>query len=685
MSDDTAYIVFLPSGRRGRFEVGTPVLECARRLGVDLDSVCGGRGMCGRCQVLVSEGEFAKHGISSSQECLSRVTEAEKKFADWKGLKTGRRLSCNARLVKDVIIDVPPESQVHRQIVRKRAEARNIEIDPVVTSYYVEVAKPDIHHPSGDFQRLEDALKREWDVELHDTDLYVLRRMQKALRDGDWKVTVAVRHSLDRYDEIVGLWPGLKERLYGLAIDIGTTTVSCQLVDLTSGEVLAIAGAMNPQIRFGEDLMSRVSYVMAQPQSVAEMAGVLRDCLNDLIAETSTEAGIKKTDIVEVVLVGNPVMHHISLGLDPCELGVAPFALVTNAAVKVYAEDDLGLDICLGSRAYYLPCIAGHVGADAAAVVLSESPHLSREIMLIVDVGTNAEIILGNRDKLLAASSPTGPAFEGAEILSGQRAAPGAIERLRIDPETLEPTYKVIGCELWSDEDGFEVEIAATGVTGICGSGIIEVLGEMFLAGILSSDGVIDGKFAERSDRIKADGSTFAYLIRGGEPEIKIIQSDVRAIQLAKGALYAGARLLMDRLGIDKVDRISLAGAFGSHIDPKYAMLLGMIPDCPLDKVSAAGNAAGTGSRVALLNKSARSEIEQLVKQIEKVETAVEPAFQQHFIKAIAIPHAADTFPNLTRIVKLPERQSTQDKKEKNTISRRQQRKLKQIGLQTRI
>ena len=682
MSDDSAYIVFMPSGRRGRFDVGTPVLECARRLGVDLDSVCGGRGMCGRCQVLVSEGEFAKHGISSSQACLTAVTEAEKKYADWKGLKTGRRLSCNARLVKDVIIDVPPESQVHRQIVRKRAEVRNIEIDPVVKSYYIEVAKPDIHHPSGDFQRLEDALKREWGVELHDTDLYVLRRMQKALRDGDWKVTVAVRHSLGRYDEIVGLWPGLKERLYGLAVDIGTTTVSCQLVDLTSGEVLAIAGAMNPQIRFGEDLMSRVSYVMSQPESVAEMATVLRDCLNGLIAQTCAEAGIENTDIVEVVLVGNPIMHHISLGLDPSELGVAPFALVTNAAVKVYAEDDLGLDICLGSRAYYLPCIAGHVGADAAAVVLSESPHLSREIMLIVDVGTNAEIILGNRDKLLAASSPTGPAFEGAEISSGQRAAPGAIERLRINTETLEPTYKVIGCELWSDEDGFEAEIAATGVTGICGSGIIEVLGEMYLAGILSSDGVIDGAVAERSDRIKADGSTFSYLIRAGEPEIRIIQSDVRAIQLAKGALYAGARLLMDRLGIDKVDRISLAGAFGSHIDPKYAMLLGMIPDCPLDKVSAAGNAAGTGARVALLNKSARSEIESLVKQIEKVETAVEPAFQQHFIKAIAIPHGADAFPNLTRIVKLPENKSTPEQKGVNTISRRQQRKLKQAGLQ---
>jgi uncharacterized 2Fe-2S/4Fe-4S cluster protein (DUF4445 family) len=679
--DNTAYIVFTPSGRRGRFDIGTPVLECARRLGVDLDSVCGGRGLCGRCQVLVGEGEFAKHGISSSARCLAEITEAEKKYADWKGLKPGRRLSCNAKLLSDVVIDVPAESQVHRQIVRKRAEARNIEIDPVIKSYYVEVAKPDINNPTGDFQRLEQALKREWDVELHDTDLYVLRTMQEALREGDWKVTVAVRHTLGRYDEIIGLWSGVKTQLYGLAIDVGTTTVSCQLVDLSSGEVLAVAGAMNPQIRFGEDLMSRVSYVMAQPESVTEMSKELRDCLNGLIAETSIEAGIDKKYIVEVVLVGNPIMHHLALGLNPSELGVAPFALVTNAAVKVYAEDDLGLDICLGSRAYFLPCIAGHVGADAAAVVLSESPHLSKEIILIVDVGTNAELILGNRERLLAASSPTGPAFEGAEISSGQRAAPGAIERLRIKPDTLEPTYKVIGCDLWSDENGFDEAIASTGVTGICGSGIIEVIGEMYLAGILSAKGVIDGGLAEHCERIKSDGSTFSYLIRGGEPEIKIIQSDVRAIQLAKGALYAGARLLMDRLGIDKVDRVSLAGAFGSHIDPKYAMLLGMIPDCPIDKVSAAGNAAGTGARIALLNKKARTEIETLVKQIEKVETAVEPAFQQHFIKSIAIPHESDAFPNLGRIVKLPEKESTRIINQDSGLSRRQQRKLKLAGI----
>ena len=274
--------------------------------------------------------------------------------------------------------------------------------------------------------------------------------------------------------------------------------------------------------------------------------------------------------------------------------------------------------------------------------------------MLVVDVGTNAEIVLGSRERLLAASSPTGPAFEGAQISCGQRAAPGAIERLRIDPETLEPRYKVIGCDLWSDEEGFERETQGSGVTGICGSGIIEALAEMYLSGILASDGTIEGAMASRSSRVQADGRTFSYLIRDGEPEIRLAQNDVRAIQLAKAALYAGARLLMDHLGIESVDRIVLAGAFGSHVDVKYAMVLGMIPDCDLSKVYSAGNAAGTGARIALLNQKARDDIEQVIRLVEKIETAVEPKFQEHFVEAMALPHATAAYPNLGKAVTLP-------------------------------
>jgi uncharacterized 2Fe-2S/4Fe-4S cluster protein (DUF4445 family) len=423
---DTAYVVFTPSGKRGRFAVGTAVLDCARRLGVDVDSVCGGRGICGRCQITVAEGNFAKHGIASSPASVEPLSEPERLYGKRKGLAPGRRLGCHARLLADAVIDVPPESQVHRQVVRKRAEARAIVVDPVVKPYYLEVAKPDLHHPSGDYQRLDAALKRDWGITLHDTDLHVLRNLQRVLREGDWKVTAAVRHTLGRYDEVVGLWPGFKDRFYGLAVDIGSTTVACHLCDLSSGEVLAAAGAMNPQIRFGEDLMSRISYIMDKPDAVEEMSAAVRRTLNGLVGETAAEAGIDPRDIIEVVLVGNPIMHHLILGVNPTELGVAPFALCTDGAVKIYAEEDLHLDIALGARAYFLPCIAGHVGADAAAVILSESPHHEDETVLIVDVGTNAEIVLGNRTRLLAASSPTGPAFEGAEISCGQRAAPGS-------------------------------------------------------------------------------------------------------------------------------------------------------------------------------------------------------------------------------------------------------------------
>ncbi|MDH3597857.1 MAG: ATP-binding protein, partial [Rhodospirillales bacterium] len=294
---------------------------------------------------------------------------------------------------------------------------------------------------------------------------------------------------------------------------------------------------------------------------------------------------------------------------------------------------------------------------------------------LVVDVGTNAEILLGNKERLLAASSPTGPAFEGAQISCGQRAAPGAIERLRIDPETLEPRYRVIGSELWSDEAGFAEATKKTGVTGVCGSGIIEALAEMYLSGILAADGTIDGALAAKSPRIQAEGRTFSYLIRDGEPELRITQNDVRAIQLAKAALYAGARLLMDQLGIDAVERIVLAGAFGSHIDVKYAMVLGMIPDCDLAKVQSAGNAAGTGARIALLNQRARDEIERVIGTVEKIETAVEPKFQAHFVEAMGIPHSTAPYPNLAKAVDLPERERSSANNETGGAGERRRRR----------
>jgi uncharacterized 2Fe-2S/4Fe-4S cluster protein (DUF4445 family) len=642
-------VVFTPSGKRGRFPRGTQLLQAARSLGVDVDSVCGGRALCGRCQVLVMEGDFPKHGISSQAVNLSPLSEAEQSFARRRPLADGHRLSCSARIEGDLVIDVPAASQVHRQVVRKTADTRPITLNPVVHLHYVEVREPDMHDPAGDLQRLLEALRREWDFGPLRCDLAVLQSLQAALRKGEWRVTVAVHAG----SQLIGVWPGFHDHAYGLAVDVGSTTIAAVLCNLETGEVAASAGSMNPQIRFGEDLMSRVSYAMMNPGGAQQMTEAVRGALNTLAAEVAGAAGISVESILEVTLVGNPIMHHLLLGIDPAELGGAPFALASDSALGLKASE-LGLNLHPGARVYTLPCIAGHVGADCAGVILAERPDLRDKLTLLVDVGTNAEIVLGNRQRLLACSSPTGPAFEGAQISCGQRAAPGAIERVRIDPATLEARFRVIGSELWSDEPGFEASVAGTGVTGICGSGIIEVIAEMYLAGIISQDGVVDGELRQRSDRIVATGRTFAYIVHRGAVALQITQNDVRAIQLAKAALRAGVQLLMDRLGCERVDRIRLAGAFGSHIDVKYAMILGMIPDCELSQVSSAGNAAGAGARIALLDSASRQTIEELVHRVEKIETAIEPKFQAHFVAAMGIPHSTAPYAQLRQAVQLP-------------------------------
>ncbi|MCP5039242.1 MAG: DUF4445 domain-containing protein [Rhodobacteraceae bacterium] len=656
MSQDPL-VIFTPTGKRGRFPSGTKVLDAARQLGVDLDSVCGGRGICSKCQITPSFGEFPKHGVTVTRNALSDWNAVEARYDQKRGLPKGRRLGCQAEIQGDVIIDVPPESQMHRQVVRKRAEAREITLSPALRLIYVEVEEPDLHKPSGDRERLVTALIAATDETEIKVDFHLLPDLQTTLRKGDWALTVALYQADDAAIACVtAMWPGYHEGpVYGLATDLGSTTIAAHLCDLASGEVVASDGIMNPQIRFGEDLMSRVSYAMMNEGGAGEMTRVVREGLNALFGQVTQEAGIDTTDILDTVFVMNPVMHHLFLGLDPYELGQAPFALAVSDALSLPASS-LGLNLAPGTRTYILPCIAGHVGADAAGVALSEAPEASDDLVLIVDVGTNAEILLGDKSGVMACSSPTGPAFEGAQISAGQRAAPGAIERVEIDPETREPRFQVIGADLWSDEDGFELAIATTGVTGICGSGIIEVIAEMRLAGLVDASGLIGSPEQTGSGRCFLDGRTYSYRLWQGEngAQINVTNNDIRAIQMAKAALYAGARLLMDKRGVDHVDRVVLAGAFGAHISPKHAMVLGMIPDCPLERVTSAGNAAGTGARIALLNREARGVIEGNVRSIEKIETAVEPRFQEHFVNASALPNAVEPFAILRSVVDLP-------------------------------
>lgn len=656
-----ALVIFTPSGKRGRFALGTPVLTAARQLGVDLDSVCGGRGICSKCQISPGYGEFPKHGVTVAADALTDWNSVEERYKSKRGMLDGRRLGCQAKVMGDVVIDVPPESQVHKQVIRKSASQRDIIMDPATRALYVEVAEPDMHEPTGDFERLVTALQQQWGVGEVAAELPILRRLQPALRKGAWKVTVALhKGNHDARHRLLDIWPGFHEGgLYGLAVDLGSTTIAAHLCDLRDGSVLASAGVMNPQIRFGEDLMSRVSYAMMNPGGDVEMTAAVRTALNGLVQSIATEARIDPAQIYEITFVCNPVMHHLLLGIDPVELGQAPFALATSSSLVLDAHD---LDIKAvnpAARVYILPCIAGHVGADCAAVALSEEPNKSKDMVLIVDVGTNAEILLGNEHRVLACSSPTGPAFEGAQISSGQRAAPGAIERVEIDPVSKEPRFKVIGSDLWSTDTGFGAATAASGITGICGSGIIEAVAEMRMAGLVDAGGLIGGPDQTGSPRCVAEGRTHSYVLHDGTadggPRIMVTQGDIRAIQLAKAALYAGAKLLMDEMGVETVDRVTLAGAFGAHISPKHAMVLGMIPDVALNKVISAGNAAGTGARIALCNVEARTTVEAMVHNIHKVETAIEPRFQEHFVNASAIPNAVDSFPELSKVVALPD------------------------------
>lgn len=631
---ETARIVFTPSGRRGEVPVGTSVLNAARQLGVDLGSVCGGVGLCGRCQVTPTFGDFPKHGIYGAESALTTYTNTEIDYAARRGLGQDRRLGCMADICGDIVVDVPATSQVHRQVVRKELELVDLVVDPVSTLHYIQMEPATLDKTIGTTRRLTMAIKDQWNMDGITVDPATLRDLQAAGNN----CTVAIRDGV-----VSAVWPGFHETTYGVAIDVGSTTIAGYLLDLTTGEQLASSGLMNPQIRFGEDLMSRVSYVMMNEGGDHLLTAAVQEALDDLVGDLAKEAGIERQDILEITLVGNPIMHHLFLGLDPRPLGEAPFKLTTDEAISVTATS-LGIAAHANAAVYVLPCIAGHVGADTAGVILSDQPHTRAPIALLVDVGTNAEIVLGNQDRLLAASSPTGPAFEGAQISSGQRAAPGAIERVRIDRETLEPRFKIIGSDAWSTDD------PTLEPTGICGSGIIEAVAELFLAGVISEDGVM---LDRPSNRVVAEGRTFSYVLAD---DILVTQNDVRAIQLAKAALYAGVRLLMDKLEVDTIDEIRLAGAFGSHIDVMYAMVLGLIPDCDLNKVHAAGNAAGAGAVMALLNRQARREIETVVRSIEKIETAIEPAFQAHFVEAMAFPHKTAAYPNLSQKIELPQR-----------------------------
>ncbi len=670
---DKHRVVLLPSGKRGDVPHNTTILEAARSLGVDIESICGGRQVCGKCLASPEFGQFAKHGITSDEGSVTPPDAVEVAYAEQNNLNLGEcRLSCAARVLGDMVINVPEQSLARKQSIRKAAGELTVEVDPVCRLAYVEIEPAQLGSRS-DWHRIKQALVEQHDITGVTIDPLLLPRLQNAIRGGKWSVTVVVWND----QQVIAVYPGYTEQIYGLAVDVGSTTLAGHLCDLRTGEVLVTTSVMNPQVRYGEDLMSRVSFGMMNSNGVDRMHRAVVKALNDLATAAAEEAGVATDTIVDVVLAGNTVMHHLLLGIDPVELGGAPFALATEEAIDTRARD-LGLTaIARGGMVHVLPCIAGHVGADNTAVLLASNATFEDGLVdLIVDIGTNAEILLVNNGAVTSASSPTGPAFEGAQIKHGQRAATGAIERVRIDPATGQPRYKVIGDERWSHEIADDETLSPT---GICGSGIIEVIAEMYLTGIIDPSGLFTAQAVESNPLVQMNGKTAELLLVPAEKSangeaISVTQQDIRAIQLAKAALYAGVKLLMDEMGVTTLDRVRLAGGFGSYIDPKYAMILGLVPDCNLERIGAVGNAAGDGARLALLSREQRALAQTLVEQVQYVETAVEPAFQEYFVAAMAIPHATDAYPHLVHLLPAVTQPGTGEAESRRKGGRRRRR-----------
>jgi len=679
MDDNKVMVIFQPSGRRGEVPKGVTLIEASRLLGVDIEALCGEKKVCGKCVVRIEEGHFEKYGIQSDMSHVSPWLEEEEKFITPERREKGFRLGCVATVLDDILVFVPEESRAGKQVVSKAARDIHIDHDPAVKVYYVEVDAPTFEEPTGDFERVCRGLEREYGIKDLNIDIFTLRQLPLALRKGKWAVTVSVWN--DR--EIIRIRPGKHERAYGLAIDVGTTTVAAYFCDLTTMEVIDTVSMMNPQCKYGEDVMARITYHMTTPDGLQRMSDDIIEGVNELIdkavantfppkkkkkkkkgekgpaeyvevpEEGKVYLRLAREDVEDITIGFNTAMHHIFLALDPEYVGMAPFPPVLHHSLDIKARD-LGIKINSSSYMFVLPIEAGFVGADNVGVLLAEEPYKKEENQLIIDIGTNGELVLGNRHKLISSSCATGPALEGAQIAFGMRAAPGAMERILIDPETKEVDYKVIGRESWRKYS----EPKEMKAKGICGSGILDLLAELYRAGVVAKSGVFNKKALKEHPRFRINPDTKQpeFVLAWAEEssidkDIVVTQKDIRQIQLAKGALYAGCKLMVKRMGLEKVDAVKIAGAFGTHVDREKALIMGLFPDCEIEKIQGIGNAAGDGCRAALLNVKKRVEANWCSRNVEYIELTVESTFQQEFMGAMQLPHMTDEFPHLEGLV----------------------------------
>ncbi|MDQ1335178.1 MAG: hypothetical protein QG552_2128 [Thermodesulfobacteriota bacterium] len=676
-------VIFQPSGRRGEVDKGINIIEASRRLGVDIETLCGEKRVCGKCKVRIEKGSFEKFGVVSDPSHVSAWQQEEEKFITPEQRASGYRLGCVAEIQDDILVFVPEESRAGKQVVSKAARDIDINWNPAVRIYTVTVTPPTFEDPLGDFERMTQALEKEYGLKGLDIDWFTLRDLPNTIRKGEWTITAAVW--MDK--EIIKVWPGRVEDYYGLAIDVGTTTVAAYFCNMRTMEVLDTVSMMNPQCKYGEDVMSRITYHMQTPGGLERMSDDIIEGLNELVRkacegthppmkkkkdetgkvikdesgepimiadpeEGKTYLRLEPSDIIDLTLGGNTAMHHILLKLDPQYVGLAPFPPVVHRSLDIRARD-LGIGINKSSRVFIMPNEAGFVGADNVCVLVCEKPHQSDTLQLIIDIGTNGELVLGNKDKLISSSCATGPALEGAQLAFGMRAAPGAIERIKIDPETHEVDYKVIGREAWlaySKPEEMKTK-------GICGSGILDVLAELYRSGVVEKSGRFSKNQKSKRFRTNPDNPRQKEFIIAWanetsiDKDVVITQKDIRQIQLAKGALYTGCKLMMRRMGIDKVDTIKIAGAFGTHVDREKALIMGLFPDCEIEKILSIGNAAGDGARVVLLDRDMRVDAAWISRNVEYIELTVEKDFERQFMESMQIPHMTDPFPHLEGLV----------------------------------
>ena len=621
-------IVFQPEGKRVRVKAGASILKTAKLAGVDLTSICGGKGICGKCRVIIEK-----------RENVGPPTRVEKDKLTSDELSAGYRLACQTSVKGSLIVRIPEESRTGKQRLQIEGIETPVKLEPLVRKYFVQLPKPTLKDPRSDFDRLMEELRKRYGIRNLNAEYGIVKSLASALREAVWEVTVTVFNG----EKIIDVEPGdTTDRSFGYAVDIGTTKLAGYLLDLNTGKVMAVGSLMNPQILFGEDIVTRITYAMKGVKALRKLQTFVVDGINQILTDIRGKVDVSSEEIYEMIGVGNTAMHHIFLNIYPKHLALSPYTPVIRGGVDVKAKE-VGVRINPNGNIHMLPVIAGFVGADNVAVILATEIYKKAELCMALDIGTNTEVILGNKEYMLACSCASGPAFEGAHIKHGMRAASGAIEKVTIDPKSLEVKYKTI--------DDIKP-------CGICGSAIVDIPAEMLKAGIIDVTGKMNKDL--NSPRLRDKKGILEFVLAWKEEtstggDIVITQKDLREIQLAKAAMHTGAAILMKeaRVTEEDIDIVFIAGAFGSYIDPEKARIIGMYPEVPLKKVKVVGNAAGTGARMALVSKTARKTAEEISKKVKYIELANDPNFQNELMNSYYIPYAdLSRYPETSRLLR---------------------------------